>query len=287
MSWKLNTAFRIPIEPGQAVSRGWTPATDNRPAGITWHWAVTRSLVDTRTVLGGAHALRRGRASAHYCIGKSFAEGIDEYVSLEDRSWHAGKNQTLRWDGAPSTAETQGSRSTIGIETVHMGFAAAGAPYTAAATPGGVTLRIEHWTEEQIQMAIELGRQILDRWPHIGPRDHHGHHDLCPVDPAGNTYKIDVIGFPFARVLRGLYPDREIPDVWTPCWSVLGREKALAALNYTIAADGRWTPRSTAVLKEFQRDIGMVENGLWTTFTCWAVYDVLRERGDDLAEVTR
>lgn len=89
-------AFRIPLEEGQAVSPGWTAATGHRPVAVTWHWTATWDLAKCGRLLGGADALRRGLASAHYAVGRSFAEGVHRYVSLEDRSWHAGKNQTVR-----------------------------------------------------------------------------------------------------------------------------------------------------------------------------------------------
>jgi N-acetyl-anhydromuramyl-L-alanine amidase AmpD len=239
-------------------------------------------------VLGGANAERKGEASAHYGIGRSFDEGVDRYVSLENRSWHAGINQLYRWDGkALEDPNYKGSRSTIGIETVHMGHATPTFPaqpeWTEAASPSGRKMRIQPWTEEQVEMMIDVGKEIIDRWPHIGPRDHHGHHDLCP------TYKVDVAGFPFARVLRGIYDDPSIPDVWTPLWRTKQRQKALVALGHDLSpwgADGDWGQVSDHALRAFQRNNGMVTDGLWTTFTNWKVHDLLRARGLELAGVT-
>src|SRR5215208_4044590 len=196
----VRTDALIPIAPGQAVGRGWTSATDNRPVGVTWHWTVTRTLAVCRSVLGGPDAERRGEASAHYGIGRTFAEGIDRYVSIEDRSWHAGINQTLRWDGKELLeGRFKASRTTIGVETVTIGFerptVPAGADWIQAADPPGKhVMRVQPWTEEQIFMMITVGKEIVARWPGIGVRDHHGHHDICP------GYKQDVAGFPFARV---------------------------------------------------------------------------------------
>ena len=34
----------IPLREGQAVSRGWTAATDHRPVAVTWHWTATWDL---------------------------------------------------------------------------------------------------------------------------------------------------------------------------------------------------------------------------------------------------
>ena len=273
----------IPIQPGQAVGRGWTSPTDGRPVGVTWHWTVTRDLATCRRVLGGANAERRGEASAHYGIGRTLDEGIDRYVSLENRSWHAGIGQTLRWDGQPllNDARFKGTRTTIGVETVTIGYARTGVPagddWIEAAEPNGRhIMRVQPWTEEQVEMMIAVGQEIIERWPNIGFRDHHGHHDLCP------GYKQDVAGFPFARVLRGIYANPGIPDVWTRFWMPLARQEALLALGYDLGptgADGDWGRRSDTALRKFQREHGMPEDGMWTTFVSWKVYDAMASRG--------
>jgi N-acetyl-anhydromuramyl-L-alanine amidase AmpD len=271
----------IPIKPGQAVGEGWTSATNGRPVGITWHWTVTRTLEVCRRVLGGAHAERRGEASAHYGIGRSFAEGVDRYVSIENRSWHAGINQLLRWDGKPLLDERfKGSRTTIGVETVTIGFArdgvAAGPDWITAAEPNGKhVMQVQPWTDEQLTMMIAIGQEIVARWPNIGVRDHHGHHDICP------GYKQDVAGFPFARVLRGMYADDSIPDVWTTLWLPRQRQEALRILGCLDSGgvDGDWGRMSDAALRRFQREQGIHQNGHWTTFVNWKVYDVMTARG--------
>lgn len=285
----------IPVEDGQAVSRGWLQRHGGKPLGVTWHWAVTRRLSVLRDVLGGAKAERKGEASAHYGIGRSFAEGVDRYVSLDNRSWHAGKHQTLRWDGKAlqSDDDFKGSRTTIGIETSHIGANVDGikaeADWISTATPLGVSIRVQPWTAEQITMCIEVGREIVKRWPHIGPNDHHGHHDICPLDADGKAYKIDVCGFPFAKVLRGIYPEKTIPDVWTPLETVRQRQRALKVLGYNIGAagaDGKWGASSRNALLLFQRHEGLVQNGLWSTFVSRALHAELASRGRKLADVT-
>ncbi|HEX8907269.1 MAG TPA: peptidoglycan-binding protein, partial [Longimicrobiaceae bacterium] len=152
-----------------------------------------------------------------------------------------------------------------------------------AATPDGKPIRVQPWTDEQVAMMIAVGREIVARWPHIGPDDHHGHHDLCP------GYKVDPSGFPFARVLSGIYPDRTIVDHWTPTRTVLQRQRALAALGYDLSpwgADGNWGPRSLAALKRFQDEHGLVVNGYWSTFVSRRVAEVMSERGIDIFEAT-
>ena len=270
----INTSQRIPLQPGHAVSRGWTKATGGAPKGVTWHWTATRDLATCDRLLGGPNAKRKRIASAHYAVGRGFKEGVSRYVSLANRSWHAGKQQKLRWDGQPSTEHTKGARACIGVETVTLGYERKGVPagpdWIDAATPKGLrVLRVEPWTDEQIAMMAVVGKKIVARWPNIGPRDHHGHHDLCP------TYKSDVVGFPFARVLREIYDDQNLPDVWSDVWLPEGRQLALADLGFDPGpVDGIWGRRSAAALRDFQKAARLHVNGWWTTWVCWAVYDM-------------
>jgi N-acetyl-anhydromuramyl-L-alanine amidase AmpD len=294
LPFRIDERFMIPVEGGQAINEGWPSRHGNRPLGVTWHWGVVRTLRLLTDVLGGANAEKKGVASAHYGIGRSFAEGVHRYVSLENGSWHAGKNQTLRWDGRVlGNADFKGSRSTIGIETVHIGANLSGVQaqpdWIRTATPRCEPIRVQTWTPEQITMCIEIGREIVRRWPHIGPEDHHGHHDICPLDQEGNPYKIDVCGFPFAKVLRGIYPDRTVADVWTPLETVRQRQRALIAMGFDLGrtgADGDWGRRSRDALLRFQRQHGMVQNGLWSSFVNRKLHAALADEGRDLAQVT-
>jgi N-acetyl-anhydromuramyl-L-alanine amidase AmpD len=290
MAIEINDEFLIPMARGNAVSRGWTTATGNQPMGVTWHWTATRTLDVVRQVLGGPDPKRKGEASAHYGIGRSLTEGVDRYVSLENRSWHAGLNQTFLWNGRLlANQRFKASRTTIGVETVNVGYERPGiqakTTWIGCTSPNGQQqMRVQPWSAEQMNMMIEVGKEIIDRWPHIRPRDHHGHHDICP------GYKVDVCGFPFARVLRGIYDDDTIPDVWSPLWRVKQRQKVLIALGYDLGhwgVDGQWGSVSNAALKAFQEDCGITGNGMWTSFTNWQVWESCRGKGIDLADVTR
>ena len=286
--FEIDEACLIPLEDGQAVSAGWPESIGGRPLGVTWHWTVTWDLELCRRLLGGRNAVRKGEASAHYGVGRSFLEGVDRYVSLENRSWHAGKYQTLRWDGRRlDSPDYKGSRSTVGVETVNIGYAQtkemAEEDWIRTATPDGKPVAVQPWTDEQVAMMIDVGREIVARWPGIGPDDHHGHYDLCP------GYKVDPVGFPFARVLRGIYPDRAIVDPWTPTLTNVQRQRALRVAGYDLGStgtDGYWGPNSLAALKRFQQEHGLVPNGAWSTFVSRRLYEVLAGRGVDLAEAT-
>jgi len=286
LPFRTSDAALIPLEDGQAVSEGWPQSIGGRPLGVTWHWTVTWDLELCRRLLGGRNATRKGEASAHYGIGRGYQEGVDRYVTLENRSWHAGKHQSLRWDGRVlGSPDYKGSRSTIGVETVNIGYAngpgMAQADWIAAATPDGKPVRVQPWTDEQVRMMIEVGREIVARWPAIGPDDHHGHCDICP------GYKVDPMGFPFARVLAGIYPDRAIIDHWTPTLTVIQRQRALLAAGMDVGpygADGSWGPGSLGALKRFQDAHGLVVNGAWSTFVSRRLAEVLADRGIPLAE---
>ena len=265
----------IPLEPGHAVGAGWPAHTDFKPTGITWHWTATWDLASCDRLIGGSQPEFKGMASAHFAIGRSFEEGISQYVSLDDRRWHAGKNQTLRPDGRSMTSQDdKGTRTTLGIETVNIGFARPGVKagpdwIRAHDVEGHQLMQIQPWPEPQIEMMIFVGRQILDRWPNLGPRHHHGHHDLCP------GYKVDPAGFPFARILRGIYQDPDIPDPWSDTWTAKGRRRVLNRLGYGMGPidDESWYRLDDLGLRQFQSDHGLTANGLWTTASAWAAYD--------------
>ena len=199
--------YLIPLEKGQAVNRGWPDVHQNRPRGVTWHWSAGGSLSGLRATIGGKNAARKGEASAHYGVGRSYAEGVDRYVGVENRSWHAGKNQLHRWDGdSLSGDDDKATRSTIGIETVGVG--PAGGKVVAQADWISVwaatnehLLAVQPWTGEQIQMMIAVAKEIQADWPHLTWRDHHGHEDLCP------SYKQDVAGFHIFRQILVVEPD--------------------------------------------------------------------------------
>ena len=276
----INLDHMIPVASGQAVSRGWTSYSDKKPLGVTWHWTATWDLKTCTRILGGSDALRKGEASCHYGIGRTFDEGVHQYIDLDNRSWHAGAGQTKNYDGTPlKSSRYKASRNCIGIETVHIGYTRKRVPrlddYYDVGTQNGSIITVAPWTEEQILMMIHVGQLIVERFPHIGPRDHHGHHDICP------GRKTDVNGFPFARVLRGIYGDDSIPDVWSEFWEgeagIQARQQALIDLGYnlgTYGADGDWGRMSEAALEKFQADNDMVVDGMWDTYVCWKIHDL-------------
>lgn len=296
-TYTISLSHMIPVEDGQAVSKGW-PFTDGKPNSITWHWTATTTRRACDIVLGGKNAYRKpqwdeknkrwtGGASAHYCIGRSEKEGISQYISLENRSWHAGVNQTLRWDGRPVRHGGKlltATRTSIGIETVNVGYERDKFPadetWITTYGPNARKMKVQPWTDEQIDMMIFVGKEIIKKYPNIGYLDHHGHMDICP------GFKDDCsFAFPFAKVLSGIY-NTNIPDVWSAFDSIENRQNALKLLGYNVGkVDGVWGRVSEAALRSFQTDRNATPNGVWTTFVCWEMYFALLDKNLSLDDV--
>ena len=272
----------IPVERGQAVSKNWTRAFPY-PKGVTWHWTATWDLETCRRILGGPDALRKGKASAHFGVGRNWDEGIDRYVGMSNRSWHAGAGQTLTWDGRDAvTAKNKASRTTIGVETVHIGYARRGVKAKKgwtewASYDGRHSYLIPPWPVEQIRMMISLGGFIQGAFPYLTAEDHHGHADVCP------GRKVDVLGFPWVHVLDGIYGEGTTVDVWTPYQTVEQRQQALIDAGYDLGrwgADGDWGRLSSSALEDFQQDQGIGVDGYWTVFTARAIHKSLQDKGE-------
>lgn len=289
--YTIDTSWMLPTNVGgHAVSTAGWIYTNGSPTSVTWHWTATTTRASCDRTLGGKTPSRKGVASAHYCVGRTKQEGISQYVRLEHRSWHAGANQSVRWDGKSASINGQflsGSRASIGVETVNIGFDRKEVPKQSDwietyDTSGKTKMWIQPWTNEQIDMMIFVGKEIVKKYPNIKYLDHHGHHDICP------GYKQDCsMAFPFAKVLSGIY-DEEIPDVWTIFRAIKPRQRALELLGYnlgTYGADGDWGTISDRALKKFQETKGLFPNGQWTTFVCWEIYFTLLNAGYSLEDV--
>ncbi len=349
----------LPVERGYPCARGWsyrppkallrpylqaagmpTPRSGRAPMGVTWHRVGGTGLDSVRRRFAG-DTPGESRTSTHYCIGVDLKDGIERYVAIEDRAWHAGQKQTLRWDGRPCALRTRrglrwvderwkAARTTIGVSIV--GFAepithreggdiwdgVAAEDIVYAALPNGQGRRALRFSDAQYEMMIAVGREIVQRWPHLRPWHHHGHFDICP------DYRWDPLGLDFARVLRGVYAGEDVPDVWTPLRHVAQRQRvlkrlcAVLKLRRDLVVDGIWGQASRSTLRLVQRAIAESKakrrpgafsrwkdalfmpdaeevdarakpaytavNGYWTTFTNWDVFAVLGEHGFDLAE---
>ncbi|MCI1737903.1 N-acetylmuramoyl-L-alanine amidase [Pseudomonas sp. LH1G9] len=119
--------------------------------------------------MSSLHTLTRHGVSAHYLLPDPAepgyrAAGYDELrvfrlVDESQRAWHAGASH---WGGR----DNLNSRA-IGIEVVNL-----------ARDEGGV-FTFPAYPREQLEVLIELLRDILARYPHIGPSDILGHSDVA------------------------------------------------------------------------------------------------------------
>ena len=236
---------QIPIQPGQAVSRGWTRYV-GKPVGVTWNVSAT-SLEVLRKQVGGRNAELKGKKSWHFGVGRTRAEGLDRYVGIENRSWHTGEDdlQVLRYDGKPARYEGlwwSGARTTIGVNLV---------------------LPDDKWTEEQTSMMVELGLYLQKRLPWLKWTDHHLQSDLCPSKTLERRP-------PLTQILRGLYGE-DVPDLSWNYETPQEQQAALKRLGFPVKAHARWTPAGKSALQTFQEKNGLFPTGVWSTFVSQAM----------------
>ncbi|MDF3136896.1 N-acetylmuramoyl-L-alanine amidase [Pseudomonas extremaustralis] len=115
------------------------------------------------------HCLTRQGVSAHYLLPDPHdpsyrGAGYEELrafrlVDEDKRAWHAGVSQ---WGGR----DNLNSRS-IGIEIVNQAW------------DDGEVLHFAAYPDEQIEVLIALLRDILERYPRVGPTDILGHSDVA------------------------------------------------------------------------------------------------------------
>jgi N-acetyl-anhydromuramyl-L-alanine amidase AmpD len=238
---------------------------------VVLHWTAGPTLASCRATIGQGGT--RLDASCHFAVGRGLAEGIDQYVEPPNGSWHAGRNQLVRDDGAAVKQHADKARArAIGIELVHPGYVLEpDETTTKVATPDGTVINVPPFQPEQLSMLIYLGRELVRRYPHIGPRQWMGHDDICP------GYKSDPsCAFPWAKVLSAIY-GRTIPNIWAAA-TVRQRQRCLRDCGfYDGKLDHSWGPLSRAGMQEFQRHEGLAETGYWGVHAAWRMLDQSRE----------
>lgn len=197
---------------------------------------------------------RSGRpVSAHYLVPENGDPSyprrrlrVYRLVDEERRAWHAGRSH---WNGDESL-----NGSSIGIEIVNR---SACAPVALGSEPDPPEDRCEfhEFDAEQIDLAIELMLDILQRHPGIDPADIVAHSDIAPgrrLDPGPK--------FPWRRLYEhgiGAWYDDDTVDRYQqrfkaqpPGLSLL--QRGLRAYGYDVDDTGEHDPRTQAALRSFQ-----------------------------------
>lgn len=169
--------------------------------------------------------------SAHYVVCEDGR--VVQLVDEDRRAWHAGLGV---WAG-----ETDVNSASVGIEIVN----------------GGHCYGLPEFPRAQITAVIELCEAVMARWT-IHPAGVIGHSDLAPerkLDPGER--------FPWARLADygvGVWPDPVTAGHGLRFGPGHGEGDTLAAvqthlarIGYGVDTDGRYTPRTRAVVAAFQR----------------------------------
>lgn len=175
--------------------------------------------------------------SSHYLVpdpddpGYGRRLAVYRLVPEDRRAWHAGKSY---WAG-----EVALNDCSIGIEIVNTSRCEADPEDAARPLPLSASCRLQPFDDRQIELVIELLRDILERYPNIDPEDVVGHADIAPArkfDPGPlfpwrRLYDAGIGAWydeqTATRYLRHF--ERELPDAATV-------QSALRAWGFELAA---------------------------------------------------
>ena len=193
------------------------------------------------------------RVSVHYVVPEPGDETyphddlrIYQLVSEDRRAWHAGRSD---WAGVTTL-----NNSSVGIEIVNQS-ACVDDPAVDPPTPETQTCTLYDFPDEQIELVIQLAKDILERNPDIRPVDVIGHADIATdrrVDPGPR--------FPWKRLYdNGIGAWYEEPTAARyeqqfrqnlPELAVL--QRALRAYGYKVEATGEDDVQSRFAVRAFQ-----------------------------------
>ncbi len=172
---------------------------------------------------------------------------IHRLVPEHRRAWHAGQSF---WNGNVAL-----NGASIGIEVVNQSSCESTNPAAEIQTPDMQSCTFRDYPEAQIQLVIELAKDILDRHPDIDPVDVVGHSDIAPsrrLDP-GPT-------FPWKRLYEhgiGAWYDDSTVDAYRrrfadspPSIEVL--QRGLRAYGYSVQETGELDVQTRFALRAFQ-----------------------------------
>ena len=200
--------------------------------------------------------VEEGGLSAHYLLPESHDESypddelkVIQLVDEHDRAWHAGRSY---WQGREDLND-----QSIGIEIVNVP--------TCHYPEVKPTVRMENdatklcifpeYDPKQIELLIELSKDILARNPDIGPTQVVGHSDIAPTrknDPGPR--------FPWYQLYQagvGAWYDSETVDKYWQQFSLSAPsigliQKALRGYGYEVYATNQLDPQTLDTLSAFQ-----------------------------------
>lgn len=265
------------------------------PDAICHHYTAGLTLQEARRTVAynpnnPGNKPNRNDASAHFCIGNpDNGEGLDQWVSVCDRSWHAGKGQQLNKGHKPRGVRVAASTS-IGIEVVGLGRDIAGPKRTQirAASDDGDYYFWFAYPEKQVDLIVDVCKAIVKVvYPSmIGPDDHQGHSDYCPgrKDDPGPVY-------PYVDIIRRVYglTEERYPDWWTPFRTVKTRQRALILLGFDVGKakdDDRWGKGSADALSSYLASRGMSPIPAFTTGVARSLMRDMLEKMGEYSSVT-
>ncbi|GMG87910.1 N-acetylmuramoyl-L-alanine amidase [Biformimicrobium ophioploci] len=234
-------------------------------------------LVIHHTAIDYQHSVRALTAphavSAHYLIPERFDDTWDEeelrvqqLVDESRRAWHAGSSH---WQGVDNL-----NSQSIGIELVQQvrcraeppaktDIAEPDEPESMAQDPAAYArkarasqlCRYPDYDRKQIDLLVELVKDILARHPDIGPTQVVGHADITPMrrtDPGPR--------FPWEALAKegigAWYDNDKVESYWEQLRevpvSVGVVQEALAAYGYGLELTGEIDPQTYATLRSFQ-----------------------------------
>ncbi len=167
-------------------------------------------------------------------------------VEEDQRAWHAGRSY---WRG-----NTNLNNRTIGIEIVNRAKCFGDDPELAMKDPE-VYCEFPTYDAEQIDLAIDLLRDILRRHPNIDPDDILAHSDIAPnrkLDP-GPSFPWKTL---YERGIGAWYDEETVKryrsDFETDPMKLLLLQKALVAYGYDVDETGELDERTHLALRAFQ-----------------------------------
>lgn len=200
--------------------------------------------------------VKEGGLSAHYLLPESNDESypddelkVIQLVDEHDRAWHAGRSY---WQGREDLNDQSIGIEIVNVPTCHYPDIK---PTVHMENDASKLCIFPDYDAKQVELLIELSKDILARNPDIGPTQVVGHSDIAPTrknDPGPR--------FPWYKLYKagiGAWYDSETVDKYwqqfslsTPSIGLI--QKALRGYGYEVYATNQLDPQTLDTLSAFQ-----------------------------------